>query len=473
MRSAIVRATPAHPEAWLVTALLACLTFALLGAPGDARGTSTPPTLYVDRNDPSCSDSGSGMAGQPFCSIGAAARQLVAGQRVQVAAGEYPEAVTVSTSGTSSAPITFAAARGAAVTVSGQTNGFVISGKRWITITGFTIRSTISHGISVVNSSHITISNCHVSYAGKPSSGETKSGIRFSNVSDSVVSGNVVDHNSAYGMNFVGGSTRNLIKRNTSFSNAMRYQRAASGIRFYGSPGNRVSSNVCHDNEDSGIEFFSGSSNNLVTNNVTYNNGDHGIDNYRSTGQRVIANSVYHNVTAGINVEEGSTGAMVANNISVDNGVSSPRTTSNIRVDSDSTAGTRLDYDVVFLGRGSGTLLTWNSVGYGSLASFQGASKQELHGIQASPNWMSPDLGDFHLLAGSPAVDSANSGVRGQPAADADGSRRIDASGTANTGVGSRTYDDRGAYEFHRLPRVKRQRSHRPRLRLPPPSLRR
>ena len=96
---------------------------------------------------------------------------------------------------------------------------------------------------------------------------------------------------------------------NRVFANARVFERAASGIRLHSSPANTISSNVSHDNEDSGIEFVTGSNNNLVVNNVTYNNGDHGIDNLTSTGQRVIANTVYKNVTAGINVEGTSTGA--------------------------------------------------------------------------------------------------------------------------------------------------------------------
>jgi len=110
-----------------------------------------------------------------------------AGQTVQVAAGTYPERVVVSSSGTSSAPIVFSAAPGASVTLSGQANGFYISSKSWITITGFSIINTSDYGIAVSNSSHITLSNSHVSYSGQPVSGLTKYGIRFNNVTDSLI----------------------------------------------------------------------------------------------------------------------------------------------------------------------------------------------------------------------------------------------------------------------------------------------
>jgi hypothetical protein len=75
--------------------------------------------------------------------------------------------------------ITFAAAPGANVTLSGQSNGFTISGRSWIMINGFNVTKTSAYGILLSDASHITISNNHVSYAGQPVSGETRAGIRL------------------------------------------------------------------------------------------------------------------------------------------------------------------------------------------------------------------------------------------------------------------------------------------------------
>jgi parallel beta-helix repeat protein len=419
---------------------------ALVVVPGAAKAVGGS-TLYVDRGNASCSNGGSGTIDQPFCTIGAAASVVVAGQTVQVAAGTYPEAVTVSSSGTSSAPIVFTAAPGAAVTLNGQANGFYISGRSWITVNGFTITNTSERGIYALTSSHLTLSGNHISYSGRPVSGETESGIYLSNVSDSFVSGNTVDHNTDSGIQLASGSTRNEIRGNVVFSNARGYTRQAAGIRLYSSPANTVDGNVSHDNEDSGIESYTGSNNSLLYDNVTYGNGDHGIDNYSCTGQRIVANTVYDNVTAGINVEQNSTGATVANNISVDNGIGSPRTHSDIRVESGSTSGTTMDYDLVHLSAAD-TLLIWNSVSYTSLSAFRSATGQETHGIDAAAGWVDPAAGDFHLAPGSPAIDSANSGANGQPDLDVEGKARYDDPATNNTGAGIRAYDDRGAYEF-------------------------
>src|SRR5581483_8867557 len=170
--------------------------------------------------------------------------------------------------------------------------------------------------------------------------------------------------------------------------------------------------------------------------NVTYGNGDHGIDDNACTGQEIIDNTVYKNATAGINLENSSTGATVANNISVDNGIASSRTRSDIRVETGSTAGTTLDYDLVYLTT-KDTLLIWNSVAYTTLNAFQTASRQELHAVQADPRWTGAGSADFHLAAGSPATDSGTSLVAALPVTPTSGAAPLavtaDASNSTDT----------------------------------------
>jgi len=410
--------------------------------------TSTANFRYVAKNNPACSDSGPGTAAQPYCSIRPAAAAAKAGDTVQVGSGTYGEAVTVASSGTASAPVTFTAAPGATPKLTGAANGFSITGLTYVTVAGFEVTATTADGIVVKSSSHVTLRDNHVSFAGQPANGATAKGIRLEGTSDSTVEGNTVDHNTDFGIYLLSGSTRNEIVSNRVASNARVYTRAASGIRLYSAPGNTISSNVSHDNEDSGIESYTGANNETIVNNVTYANGDHGIDNYQSAGQRIVSNVVNNNVTAGINLEGGSSGGSLANNASVDNGINSPRTSGDIRVDSTSTSGTAIDYDIVNQRVAQTTMFQWGSGFYYTLADLTAATGQEAHGRQADPLWTAPASGDFRLRAGSPAIDSANSGASAELDKDADGSPRRDDAGTPNTGVGPRAYDDRGAYEY-------------------------
>jgi parallel beta-helix repeat protein len=498
--------------------LLATVIAVLAVAFGYAQPAAADTTvLYVDNGNPNCSDSGPGSSTVPFCRISKGASVALAGQTVQVASGSYAELVTVGHSGLSGSPIVLTAAPGASVTVSGQADGFKISGRSYITIQGFTVTSTGSHGIyitssssnvtvigntvsssgsngiyvtgssantaitgnsisnaaasgisfsgltsgsisgntvasttsygiSVSSSSGVTVSGNDVSYSGQRVSGYTKYGIKLAGVTGSLVAGNVAHDNSDAGV-FLDSATSGVeVAGNRTFGNARGYTRAAPGIDVRGYS-NTVDRNISYANEDSGLQFYSGSHDNLVVDNVSYGNGDHGIDNLGSTGQRIISSTVYHNVAAGINVEGTSTGATVENNISVDNGINSPRTHSDIRVDSSSIPGTMLDFNAVFLTTPD-TLYVWGSTNYRSLTAFQTATGQEIHGIQADPQWVSSGSGNFHLQAGSPAIDSADSAASGQTTTDIEGNGRVDDPATTDSGLGPRSYDDRGAYEY-------------------------
>jgi hypothetical protein len=154
---------------------------------------------------------------------------------------------------------------------------------------------------------------------------------------------------------------------------------------------------------------------------------------------------VYGNVDSGIEVT-GAQRAQIVNNISVDNGINSPRTSGNIRTDEDSAPTTYLDYNLL---GSAGHLIDWAGTTYTELAAFTADTGREVHGIQADPRFRAAGAGDFRLSAGSPAIDSAFSDAAGQPLTDFAGHHRVDVPGVPNTGAGSRTYDDRGAFEFH------------------------
>src|SRR6266542_2857881 len=276
--------------------LIAVATTALVGL--NVRGAAAAAAvLYVDRNNPSCSDTGPGTSTQPFCTIKPAASQATAGQTVQVASGTYPELVTVSNSGAPGSPIVFSAAPGAGGTVSGQANGFKLAGKSYVTIQGFTVANTSSYGfyvsssssnvivsgntvsniasngiyvttlssnvtvsgntisntsnygLHVDTSSNVTVSGNDVSFAGQRAVDLIKYGIKLTDTTNSLVSGNVSHDNSNDGIFLDATTTGVRVTGNEAFGNARGYSRAAPGIDVRGY-NNTVDRNISHDNED-------------------------------------------------------------------------------------------------------------------------------------------------------------------------------------------------------------------------------
>ena len=354
-------------------------------------------------------------------------------------------------SGTPTSPIVFKAAPGATVIVTGQLRGFELIGRSWVTIEGFNVFSTAQYGIYVKTCANVTIRNNHVSHAGRPASGSTFAGISVSETADSLISGNTTEDNSDSGIYLNSNVSNVTVEGNVSARNARVYIRAASGIEVR-SPGNIIRGNVCHDNEDSGIAvkpFAAGvpAPNNLIVNNVTYGNAVHGIAISASQSQRIVGNTVYANGDSGIDLSGTSSQAVIANNIVVDNATSAGGSVGNIRVDSGSTTGTTLDYDLVYRSQ-PGTMVSWGGTAYPSLAVFSAVTGKETHGIQSAPMWVSPATADFRLRLGSPAIDSADSSVSGAQGTDIDGIVRTDEPVTPDTGAGPRAYDDRGAYEY-------------------------
>jgi parallel beta-helix repeat protein len=237
------------------------------------------------------------------------------------------------------------------------------------------------------------------------------------------------------------------VRRSIAFANARGHVRAAPGIDVRGTS-NFIRADILHDNEDSGIQLYNGANDTIVANNVVYDNGDQGIDILDSKGATIVSNTVVRNVTSGINAEGGSTNTTIVNNISVDNALSNTfGQKGNICIDDDSVRGTTVDFDVLFLSSPR-TMAKWSGTPYDSLSAFAVATGQESHGLQEEPSWVAPARGDFHLVSGSPGIDSANSGAPAQPRRDIVGSVRVDDPATQNTGAGPRGFDDRGAYEY-------------------------
>jgi parallel beta-helix repeat protein len=442
---------------------------------------------YVDKTNILCSDGGSGTELAPFCTISHAADLADAGDTVHVVAGSYAETVKPLYTGGAGMPLSFLASKG--VTVTGEAgnttsgNAFRMTSKGYIIIDGFTITGTADYGIYAASSNHITISNNQVSNSG--AAPNYRSGIYVTSTTDSTVSGNTSDHNTGDGIRLNKGSNNNWVEKNVVFGNALGTVSQATGINLLANSNyNWIIRNTAYANEDTGLNFYTGSSHNMVVNNLSYGNGDHGIDNSAAPYNTFIGNTVQGNVTVGINLEEdlvgaGSGGATLMNNISVDNGYrrqvgGGTLTTANpgnIRIDSSSTTGTTMNYNLFYSATPGVVQITWGGSSYTSLAAFQAAGTgQEVNGLQADPLFLDPaqfaerppaapfnmaiNVGDYHIISGSPAIDSANSAAPNEQTVDIEGNPRFDDPATPNTGNDPLTYDDRGAYEFTKIAQV-------------------
>ncbi|MDX6327111.1 MAG: hypothetical protein QOK15_3465 [Nocardioidaceae bacterium] len=415
----------------------------------------TPPRTeyYVDKTMSSCSDTGPGNAATPFCTITKGVSRLQAGNTLYIGNGTYTESIKPATSGSAGNPITITSWPGKSPTITGVTNGAYVSTRSYITVSNLTFTGTVTDGIYVTKSDHITVTGNDVSGSGRPAQSQTAPGISLRASNDSTVSGNTSSHNNGHGIYVTNTSTRNLITDNHASYNAEGWQRNANGIDVV-SPGNTVLRNVTHDNEDSGIQFFTGGDNNLAALNVTYNNGDHGIDDLNVTGGRIISNTVYHNCTSGINVEGTSTNYVVENNVAVDNavypaynGIACSRRAGNIGIWDSAPGSTTVDHNLVYLSK-AGTLYVYKTA-YSSIAALQAATGQEAGGVQGDPKFADKAGWDLQLTEGSPAIDRGDSAVSGAQDHDVLGNVRVRDPNVDNSRAsGPRAYDDLGAYEF-------------------------
>jgi parallel beta-helix repeat protein len=317
--------------------------------------------------------------------------------------------------------------------------GFLAAGRSYVTIDGFTVTRAELRCLLFNNvCTNIVVSHNVISFA-------YKYGMQAVDGSAFLIDSNTVSDNNDHGIMLLSGVTSSTIQNNESLRNARPGERAANGIHLYGCPGNLIQNNRVHDNQDSGIQVESGSNDCLVVQNRSWNNGDHGYDNIFSTGTRYVGDVAFHNTNDGFSVEGPAPSTVLRDCIAAENGL----TTNHYDLFVDS--GSALTFD-------SNNNLFWNStsqppvkyadVPYTTLSSYNGATGQDAQSIQADPAFKSPWAGDFHLVAGSPAIDAANSGVVGWPATDAAGNPRVDDPATVNTGVGPISYADLGALEF-------------------------
>src|SRR6185369_1311778 len=254
-----------------------------------------------------------------------------------------------------------------------------------------------------------------------------------------------VSRSGDHGIILAHGESSCTVEHNESFSNARPDERAANGIYLEEATGNTLRWNLLHDNQDTGMQMDPGASGNLSLQNCSWNNGDHGYDHLSATGNFHVGDVAFANFKDGFSFEGGASGNSVENCIAIENGLTTNEF--DLWVDASSTDGFQSN-DNIFWNSTAQPPVKYTSVLYASVAAYASATGQDGRTAQANPGFVDGPAGDFHLMAGSPAIDSGNSGVTGWSSVDDDGLAPVDDPSTSNTGLGPVAFADRGALEF-------------------------
>jgi PKD domain len=396
----------AAPAALLVSVGLA--TPAVAATAADSSGT----VIYVDSGLADCSDSGTGTASTPFCTIQAGVDAAAAGDTVEVTGSrEYRYATTtVSVSGTASEPITIEAAPGTTPLLSQIADpttapAFTISGASHVTIRGFSITGDIPQFAEVTSSSDITLDQDGSQDDGAWTPDEEEPFVEVAGSSSAVT---------------VSRSTINYV----AFGTASAVQIDA------GSSDDVVAGNVIEDDTASQAQeaFISVS----------------GAPGTAVTGNTVIgSNSCAPTISLG----GASTGSTIENNILYTASYYCAGNSAILSIAQAATSGTTVGYNIFYGMLSAGdepVLYQWAGTSYTTVAAFQAASGQG-----SQDEYADPQFGDgFEPSSTSPAVNSANSAAPGALGTDLDGDACSYDPYVAVTGAGDPAYCSRGAFQY-------------------------
>lgn len=273
---------------------------------------------------------GNGTQGAPFKTIAKGIASMAGGDVLVIRGGSYPEIINSPPSGISNLLRTVVQAFSGETVI---TNGLDIYSRNYITVSHITLNGYSNHiGRSVSTnpaSTFITLENVEARnwVGGGSGGGGFNIGFRQEGVSSNIRLTNCISHNN--------GSTNldhgiYVSSRDNIIEGGSYYLNSGHGIQVYASAGAGSTNNtiirgvVAHDNGSFGIGLYEGV-NLLAYNNIAYHNGiivsgAGGIRSaYNSSLAKILNNTVFGNTGYGIGLESSASDSTLENNISYQN----------------------------------------------------------------------------------------------------------------------------------------------------------
>lgn len=408
--------------------------------------------IYVS---PSGEDSNPGTSDLPFQSIQRGADEAIAGDSIHVLSGNYPESVRFTHPGTDTLPIRCIAEGSVTVNASGHDWGVFVDGyeendAQYVIIDGFQVFGAARGGIRVSWADFVRILNCE-------SFDNGRWGIFTDYSNDLLIENNICRTSTEeHGIYVSNSGDRPVIRGNLCYNNN------ASGIQINADPqmeGDGITSNavvennICHHNGDAGGAAINLASvrDSIIRNNLLYSNqaggiagwGDGNGPDWGCKGNFIVNNTIYFEPGEGrwcISLKEGSTNCSIYNNLLFGGNRGA------FEFSTESEPGLTMDYNILFAE--DGVVVTEEDTSYFTFSQWL-ARGYDAHSKTADATVVTfnPTSSDFHLKAGSPAIDCGFGDETYVTLVDLEGTPRTDDPEIPNTGSGSGIVDI-GCFEY-------------------------
>jgi parallel beta-helix repeat protein len=414
----------------------------------------TGPTYYVSTTG---SDTADGSAAHPWKTLAKAAAATPAGATALVAAGTY-SGFNMTRSGRAGAPIAIQAQTAGSVHVRPASGGTVItiSGQHYVTLTGLIVEGatgTANAGVDVLDgSSYITIAqgtvqnnhsygidvngSTYVTISGNTISGND-TGIRINrNGAGVLIDSNDVANNSgmvvddptpgndwgAVGISFLHTDGPLIARNNTIHGNRGQsddYGYDGGAFEIYGSSGATMTGNRIWDNQDVLETGTDGAAcaRNVFTRNVSWGGNDkskvsprgplvNGIILRCGAGMLIANNSFYDMDYYVYDIDTGGGHAASIAGFRILNNVNYQLANKIYALVTSLPSDAIIDYNVSFTVPFAPFASVPGNGNVTSIASFRSLTGQDTHGNFANPLYANIAGQDFHLTAGSPALNA-------------------------------------------------------------------